>query len=56
MKATNRRRYPYYRSHRSYTYPNEADRSYFAEKLLDGATAVITSMGIVTILIFLITM
>ncbi len=53
-----RRRYhnPYAPKVRRYVYPNAADRSYFVEKLLDGVTAVVTSMGIVTILLFLITM
>lgn len=56
MKQIRRRRYPYTRPVRRYTYPNAADRSYFIEKLLNGATAVVTCMGIVTILFFLITM
>lgn len=37
-------------------YPNEADRSYFEQKLLDGITSVVTAMGIITIFFFLITM
>lgn len=34
-------------------YPNEADRSYFEQKLLDAVTSVITGMGVVTILCWL---
>ena len=41
------------RGHR-YAYPNAADSRYFAEKLLDGVTAVITGMGAVTVLLYLI--
>ena len=37
-------------------YPNAADKSYFTEKMLDGITSVVTGMGIITILLFLITM
>lgn len=56
MKRTKRRRYPYTRAVRSYSYPNAADRSYFQEKFLDSVTAVASCLGIVTILFFLITM
>lgn len=56
MKRTRRHRYPYTRPVRRYTYPNAAERSYFTEKLLNGITAVVSCMGIVTILFFLITM
>ena len=57
MKKRNVRR-PYYsaRHVRRYAYPNAAERSYFTEKLLNGITAVVSCMGIVTILFFLITM
>lgn len=56
MKATSKRRsYSARRSHR-YAYPNAADSSYFAEKLLDGVTAVVTSMGTITVLLYLIVM
>ena len=50
--------HPYYSSRkiRRYAYPNAAERSYFTEKLLNGITAVVSCMGIVTILFFLITM
>lgn len=34
-------------------YPNAADNGYFAEKLLDSVTSVITGTGIVFILLFL---
>lgn len=53
MKSIRRRR-RYYSPYHSY--PNAADSRYFAGKLLDGVTAAVTGMGIVTILFFLITM
>lgn len=56
MKTRKRYHNPYAPKTRRYIYPNAADRSYFVDKLLDSITAVITSMGIVTILFFLITM
>lgn len=34
-------------------YPNAADNGYFAEKMLDRVTSVITGTGIVFILLFL---
>lgn len=34
-------------------YPNAADSGYFAEKMLDSVTSVITGTGIVFILLFL---
>lgn len=37
-----------------YAYPNAADSSYFAKKLLDGVTALATGMGAVTVLLYLI--
>ena len=40
---------------RRYSYPNEAEPSYFAERLLDGITAVVTGMGTVTLLMYLLT-
>lgn len=56
MKTRKRFHNPYAPKTRRYIYPNAADASYFVEKFLDGTTAVLTSMGIVTILFFLITM
>ncbi len=56
MKNRVRHHNPYTPKRRSYRYPNAADRSYFMEKLLDGATAVAAGTGIVTILLFLMTM
>lgn len=35
-------------------YPNAADRRYFLRKLLDGALAIATAIGAVTVLAFLI--
>lgn len=37
-------------------YPNAADPHYFIDKLVDGALAVATGMGTITIFFFLITM
>ena len=34
-------------------YPNAADREYFLHKLLDGALAVVTTVGAVVALVFL---
>lgn len=53
MNAIRQRR-RYYSPYRSY--PNAADRSYFAGKLLDGITSAVTGMGVITILFFLMTM
>ena len=36
-------------------YPNEAEPSYFAGKMLDGITAVVTCLGTVTLLMYLLT-
>lgn len=55
MKTTSRRYYANNCRH-CRDYPNAADRSYFTEKILDGITSVVTGMGIITILLFLITM
>lgn len=44
--------YPHYQR----PYPNAADPQYFIDKLVDGALAVATSMGTLTIIFFLITM
>lgn len=41
---------------RSYPYPNAAEPGYFAEKLLDGLTALASCIGVVTVLFFLATM
>lgn len=56
MKKKNVRR-PYYSSHpvRRYAYPNAAEPTYFAGKLLDGITAAVTCMGTVTLLIYFLT-
>ena len=40
---------------RRYEYPNEADPGYFAGKLLDAVTAAVTSLGTVTLFLYLIT-
>ena len=56
MKKTYSRRTYSARPLHRYAYPNAAERSYFTEKLLNGITAVVSCMGIVTILFFLITM
>lgn len=43
------------RRSRRYPYPNEAEPAYFERKLLDGLTALATSMGTVTLLLFFLT-
>lgn len=40
---------------RRYNYPNEAAPEYFAGKLLDAITAVVTGMGTVTLFLYLVT-
>ena len=56
MKKRTARR-PYYSSRqiRRYAYPNAAEPSYFAEKLLDGITAAVTCMGSITLLMYFLT-
>jgi len=56
MKHTKKRQDYFARPIRSYSYPNEADPGYFAGRLLDGITAVVTSMGTVTLLMYLLTL
>ena len=48
---------PYYSARRiqPYAYPNAAEPSYFAQKLLDGVTAAVTCMGTVTLLMYFLT-
>ena len=48
---------PYYSARRiqPYAYPNAAEPSYFAQKLLDGITAAVTCMGTVTLLMYFLT-
>ena len=40
----------------SYPYPNAAEPGYFADKILDGITALAIVVGVVTVLFFLATM
>lgn len=55
MKRTRKNRHlKIYRSQP--TYPNAADPSYFANKALDVITAVVSGMGFVTAMAFLVTM
>lgn len=56
MKATKRHHSYSARRCRRYAYPNEADPSYFAGKLLDGITALVTGMGTITLLFYLVTL
>lgn len=55
MKHAYDRRYYSTRRSRRYSYPNEADPSYFTGKLLDGITAAVTGMGAVTLLMYMLT-
>jgi len=59
MKATHSRKknqnlyvYRHYRR----PYPNAADPSYFANKLVDGILSVVSGMGVITFFFFLVTM
>lgn len=38
------------------TYPNAADNNYFAEKALNMVTAIVSGMGFVSAMLFLVTM
>lgn len=40
---------------RRYSYPNAAEPGYFAGRLLDGITALVTCMGCATLLMYLLT-
>lgn len=53
MKAAARKRYYYSPYH---SYPNAADKSYFQGKLLDFITSAVAGMGVITIVLFLLTM
>lgn len=44
--------YPHYER----PYPNAADPQYFIDKLVDGALAIATSMGALTVFFFLVTL
>lgn len=44
-----------YKSNRP-AYPNAADNRYFAEKALDALTAIVSGLGFITAMLFLITM
>lgn len=37
-------------------YPNAADRNYFADKALNVVTAIVSGMGFITAMLFLVTM
>ena len=52
MKKKTVRRPYYSRPIRRYAYPNAAEPTYFAGKLLDGITAAVTCMGTVTLLMY----
>lgn len=58
MKHRNHKVIPISNAYRYYRrpYPNAADPQYYLNKLLDGALAVATGMGCVTIFFFLLTM
>ena len=58
MKINTKKRNHYPTNYRQYArpYPNAADTQYYIDKLVDGALAVVTGMGAITIFLFLITM
>ena len=41
---------------KGYAYPNAAEPGYFADRILDGLTALAICVGVVTVLFFLATM
>lgn len=52
----NKKRYNYsFHRIRRYSYPNAAEPGYFAGRLLDGITAVVSVMGTVTLLMYFLT-
>ena len=55
MKKRNVRRPYYTRPVRRYAYPNAAEPSYFAGKLLDAITAAVSVMGTVVLLMYFLT-
>ena len=55
MTHTNKHQTYSTRRSRRYSYPNEADPSYFTGRLLDGITALVTGMGTVTLLLYFLT-
>ena len=58
MKTNTKKRKHYPANYRQYARPylNAADTQYYIDKLVDGALAVVTGMGAITIFLFLITM
>ena len=56
MKRTKKHHSYSARWNHRYAYPNAADSSYFYGKLLDGITALVTGMGTITVLFYLVTM
>lgn len=56
MKTIATNRHYSARPNRSYPYPNAAEPGYFAERILDGLTALAICVGVVTVLFFLATM
>jgi len=56
MKQTKKNRnLTVYRGHQS-QYPNAADKNYINRKLLDIATAIVSGMGFISAMVFLITL
>lgn len=55
MTYTNNRQTYSARRIRRYSYPNEADPGYFAGRLLDGITALVSGIGTVTLLMYFLT-
>ena len=53
---TIKNRHTYFaRRRRRYPYPNEAEPGYFAGRLLDSITALVTGMGAFTLLMYFLT-
>ena len=55
MTYNNHRQTSSTRRIRRYSYPNEAEPGYFAGRLLDGITALVTGIGTVTLLMYFLT-
>ena len=56
MKKNHRKNNTYANNHRQPAYPNAADDSYFAGKALDLLTAIVSGMGFVSAMLFLVTL
>ncbi len=56
MKKNHRKRSATVSTHRQPAYPNAADDRYFTNKALDVLTAIVSCMGLLSAMLFLITL